>query len=527
MVHGIFISFRKSDPQLPRERLYQALVARFGVQHVFKAGPSIPLGSSYPDSLIQEAGECEIMLVLIGPGWLGDISEDGTYGIHRREDWVRREVAEAMRRGKWVIPVLMGDGQMLPAPEQLPEEIRTLCQHQCVHVPDTGIDAALAGLIDSLINLLPALGQLRPDAPQRSTPGPPPPSAHQEIHGDGGTNLDNTGGTIHAEGHGTVEIGGTRNTTVNNEENGGAAKTAVAAGLAAYVAGLWGKARTWLVNHPKPALGTAVTVITAAGLTTLALTYSPQPSAAPSDPATVETSADPTTQAATPIAAAVSAVPTTPTDSPDAGPTASDNSAAVANGTIPAAGTDVLSLRDGNANAWNETFSFDAPVNGASADQNVVDYLAQCVPSAADVPTESAFIPVRVTYDLTSAEPINHFEAGIGASNVSALTVIVYKYSDGTYGCNSLSGASAEIQFNLLRPNAPQTITAWVVILDAYNGQGQPNTSAVAGVAVGGSTYSAAAGATILSASGPDICGDARNGVLVTGLKPSQGCATS
>jgi len=66
------------------------------------------------DSAIQESS---VALVAIGPDWSKRLSQ--------RDDFVRREVAAALQRGKKVIPVLLDDAP-LPAAAELPSDLREL-----------------------------------------------------------------------------------------------------------------------------------------------------------------------------------------------------------------------------------------------------------------------------------------------------------------------------------------------------------------------------------------------------------------
>ncbi|MEV5198388.1 toll/interleukin-1 receptor domain-containing protein [Streptomyces sp. NPDC053720] len=150
----IFLSYRKPDSRWMRNRVYHALSDRLGADEIFKSGQSIPPGADYAEILRRQAAECELMCVLIGPGWLDARSEDGVRLLDRAHDWVRLEIATALRAGNRVVPVLLGDATMLPDASALPAEIAELAHLQFLRVPETHLPGGLAHLGGAVIALL-------------------------------------------------------------------------------------------------------------------------------------------------------------------------------------------------------------------------------------------------------------------------------------------------------------------------------------------------------------------------------------
>lgn len=176
----IFLSFRKADERLIRDRLYQALERRFGADQVFKSGETIQPGSDYAAVLRRQAAECQIMLVLIGKGWAGDNPASGQRLLEREDDWVRTEIAISLRAGNTVVPVLVGDAVRLPSEETLPPDIARLAQLQFRRIEESRVDASITEIITALIGLQPSLERINamtsvpPDprasrAPQKAT----------------------------------------------------------------------------------------------------------------------------------------------------------------------------------------------------------------------------------------------------------------------------------------------------------------------------------------------------------------------
>ncbi|MFD8585537.1 toll/interleukin-1 receptor domain-containing protein [Streptomyces californicus] len=152
----VFLSFRKRDSRWMRERVFGALSDRLGADEVFQSGRSIPPGADFAGILLSRAADCKIMCVLIGSGWIDARDTDGTRLLDRPHDWVRREIATALRAGNRVVPVLLGDATMLPDASALPAEIAELGRLQFLRVPETHLTESLADLGDALAALLPA-----------------------------------------------------------------------------------------------------------------------------------------------------------------------------------------------------------------------------------------------------------------------------------------------------------------------------------------------------------------------------------
>ena len=61
---------------------------------------------------------CDAVLVVIGKNWASCTGKDGGRRLEDPKDWVRLEVAAALRRDVLVVPVLVGWGP-LTGPSQL------------------------------------------------------------------------------------------------------------------------------------------------------------------------------------------------------------------------------------------------------------------------------------------------------------------------------------------------------------------------------------------------------------------------
>ncbi|MEO0602254.1 MAG: toll/interleukin-1 receptor domain-containing protein [Myxococcota bacterium] len=136
----IYLSYRRGDARWAGQ-LHEALTNRFGGTAVFSDVASIGIGQDFRETLFDAVRQAEIVLALIGPAWMD--------GIDEPSDFVRLELAEALRRNETVIPVLLGDTPM-PADEELPRELRELTTFQAVRVSNERFGRDLAGLVSRL-----------------------------------------------------------------------------------------------------------------------------------------------------------------------------------------------------------------------------------------------------------------------------------------------------------------------------------------------------------------------------------------
>ena len=90
---------------------------------------------SWPEEARDRCGAADIVLVVIGPGWLEARDRRGGLRIAQPGDWVRQEVELALADGKTLIPVVFG-GSGMPPREELPGSIAALADQPRVTVRD-------------------------------------------------------------------------------------------------------------------------------------------------------------------------------------------------------------------------------------------------------------------------------------------------------------------------------------------------------------------------------------------------------
>jgi hypothetical protein len=122
---AVFISYRRGDSEGQARALSIELEELLGKDSVFMDVDSIALGRDFRQVLQESLQACDIMLALIGPNWLEAKDSAGNRRLESPGDFVRQELASALKRNIAVTPVLL-QGASMPAPDRLPDDLKDL-----------------------------------------------------------------------------------------------------------------------------------------------------------------------------------------------------------------------------------------------------------------------------------------------------------------------------------------------------------------------------------------------------------------
>ena len=145
----VFLSYRREDSAAHAGRLADALRTRLGPDGVFLDVAAIRPGTDFTAAIDDALGRSDAVLVVIGPRWLSAATQDGRPRLADPQDYVRREVSEALDSALPVVPVLVG-GASLPAAQDLPDELAPLARRQAVALDDSTWHRDVDALLDSL-----------------------------------------------------------------------------------------------------------------------------------------------------------------------------------------------------------------------------------------------------------------------------------------------------------------------------------------------------------------------------------------
>ncbi|MEZ5997982.1 MAG: toll/interleukin-1 receptor domain-containing protein [Hyphomonas sp.] len=122
----IFISYRRDDSRWPAQQLARRIRALAPDSEIFMDVDSIPVGVDFVEVLGTEVQQCDVLLALIGTGWLNASADEGaTRRLDDPHDFIRIEIGAALARDIPVVPVLIDDATIPPA-EALPDDLKAL-----------------------------------------------------------------------------------------------------------------------------------------------------------------------------------------------------------------------------------------------------------------------------------------------------------------------------------------------------------------------------------------------------------------
>jgi hypothetical protein len=145
----IFLSYRRDDSAGYVRAVRTDMTHRFGGRHVFLDVEDIEAGSDFVDVIEKAVGHCEALVAFIGPNWLKATNDAGLRRLDEPHDFVRLEIASALRRDVRVIPVLVGDQEM-PSGDDLPDDLKPLARVQGISLSNDRWDDDLNRLYRAL-----------------------------------------------------------------------------------------------------------------------------------------------------------------------------------------------------------------------------------------------------------------------------------------------------------------------------------------------------------------------------------------
>ena len=74
---GVFVSYRRQESSYAAGRLYDRLADHLGAQRVFIDVDAIEPGVDFAEAIDRAVQTCEVLLAIIGPGWLTATDEQG------------------------------------------------------------------------------------------------------------------------------------------------------------------------------------------------------------------------------------------------------------------------------------------------------------------------------------------------------------------------------------------------------------------------------------------------------------------
>ncbi len=125
----IFINYRRQDSEGYVGRLYDHLTRHFDGETLFLDVDSIPPGVDFVEFLDDAVAQCDVLLAVIGPNWANISDEAGERRILREDDFVRIEIASALRQKKTVVLGCASTKYRVPMNMSVLPMAATQCRH--------------------------------------------------------------------------------------------------------------------------------------------------------------------------------------------------------------------------------------------------------------------------------------------------------------------------------------------------------------------------------------------------------------
>ncbi len=152
----IFINYRRQDSEGYVGRLYDHLTQHLEKDLIF-LDVEIKPGADFVEAIESAVQSCDVFLLVIGPSWLNAADEQGRRRIDLENDFVRLEIATALKHNKVIIPVLVGRGQ-IPSANDLPEDIRAFVRRNAVELSHNRFAYDAGRLVEAIKTMMPARG---------------------------------------------------------------------------------------------------------------------------------------------------------------------------------------------------------------------------------------------------------------------------------------------------------------------------------------------------------------------------------
>jgi hypothetical protein len=145
----IIINYRREDGSTWAERLYDRLQIRFPKNQIFIDVDNLDPGIDFVEAIEQSVGSGDVLIAVIGKRWLISSEAEGSRRLDNPDDFVRLEIATALKRNIRVIPVLVDDASM-PRASDLPDDLKSLVRRQAIPVSHDRFSADSERLIAAL-----------------------------------------------------------------------------------------------------------------------------------------------------------------------------------------------------------------------------------------------------------------------------------------------------------------------------------------------------------------------------------------
>src|SRR5262249_45754315 len=117
----------------------------FGSKHLFMDVDSITKGRDFGAVLTETLARCAVMLVIVGRHWVSARDETGKRRLDDPNDFVRLEIAAALKRNIPIIPVRVERARM-PKADELPNDLKPLAMRHAAIITHENFPGDMGGI---------------------------------------------------------------------------------------------------------------------------------------------------------------------------------------------------------------------------------------------------------------------------------------------------------------------------------------------------------------------------------------------
>lgn len=149
---AIFISYRRADSAEVVGRIWDRLSVYFGSETIFRDVQTILAGEDFEKRILSAVDSCSVVLTIIGTDWEA-ITDPETKQprLLNPEDYVRREIATALKRTDAIVIPILVRGAKMPDRDNLPDDLRELTFRNAMYLrSDPDFDGDIKRLITAI-----------------------------------------------------------------------------------------------------------------------------------------------------------------------------------------------------------------------------------------------------------------------------------------------------------------------------------------------------------------------------------------
>jgi hypothetical protein len=158
---AIFISYRRDESAGYAGRLADSFDEHFGEDIIFRDIDSLEPGLDFAEAIERALESSEVLIAVIGKHWLTATDAAGQKRLEDPHDYVRTEIATALKRHIRVIPLLI-QGAAMPSARDLPDDLAPLSRRNAFEIHDSSWRADIQRLVTTLER---AINRNRPAPP--------------------------------------------------------------------------------------------------------------------------------------------------------------------------------------------------------------------------------------------------------------------------------------------------------------------------------------------------------------------------